>query len=568
MGDRYTPIIDISDGTNLAVTAPIVLTNDTLSLNQGGVDHGSLAGLNDDDHGAIYIPYSSLATDIYTLDTASITLTAGTLTALDIIATNDIFVNTNGGRILIGANNDIEFTHNGSVGTLSNLTGQFSIVSSGGIVLAADSGNIGIIASGTTNIGAGSTMTLSADGVINLKPSDDNDDYIVFSTDINIPQIGPESDTNLLQLTINLLTVNGAVTGTGIGTFSEVVADTTGLNTEEVLKIIKPDLVGVGGDHNMLKEFGLALGDGIQYATGRGQIYGISAEDGIRVQFMQFRTQSDGVVNNIQFLADFVELANNVALSVTSADVGSVVPVVKITAGDIVQLGANFREAGPPVRTYPVELYYGYLNDTTDGSFKIIRKDVSSDIVVFKIDHLGNTFLGDGGDTNFAQISATGDLIFVGTAGLPFGECHQTDGATFDVTMTTVNVWAEVDAATTNISATDLNLVTFPDDHYLLCTIAGKYLVTYSFTAEIDSVAGGEQHVESGIMVNGSIQTDRGIGHEQYAAINKQRNLQGHAIIDVPTNGQISLALKNTTSSEKVLTIDHLNITVTQFGGT
>ncbi|KKN27271.1 hypothetical protein LCGC14_0866250, partial [marine sediment metagenome] len=64
------------------------------------------------------------------------------------------------------------------------------------------------------------------------------------------------------------------------------------------------------------------------------------------------------------------------------------------------------------------------------------------------------------------------------------------------------------------------------------------------------------------------IQTDRGLGHEQYAATNKERNLQGHTIIDVPANGQVSLAIKNTASSGKILTIDHLNITVTQVGGT
>lgn len=42
--------IDISDDTNLAVTAPITLTGDTIGLDQSAVDHGSLAGLSDDDH--------------------------------------------------------------------------------------------------------------------------------------------------------------------------------------------------------------------------------------------------------------------------------------------------------------------------------------------------------------------------------------------------------------------------------------------------------------------------------------------------------------------------------------
>ena len=47
---RKSENIDISDDTNLAVTAPIVLTGDTLSLNQAGIDHGSIGGLSDDDH--------------------------------------------------------------------------------------------------------------------------------------------------------------------------------------------------------------------------------------------------------------------------------------------------------------------------------------------------------------------------------------------------------------------------------------------------------------------------------------------------------------------------------------
>ena len=166
-------------------------------------------------------------------------------------------------------------------------------------------------------------------------------------------------------------------------------------------------------------------------------------------------------------------------------------------------------------------------------------------------------------------VNMLGDTFWTGDGtGLPFGEAHQADGSTFDVTMATVDVWVEINAATTNISATELNLVTFPDDHYLQLSKAGKYLVTYSFTAEISSVAGGDQHVESGIMLNDSIQANKGEGHEQYAATNKERNLQGHSIIDVPTNGQISLAIRNTTTGGKDLTIDHLNITVTQLGGT
>ena len=180
-----------------------------------------------------------------------------------------------------------------------------------------------------------------------------------------------------------------------------------------------------------------------------------------------------------------------------------------------------------------------------------------------------NNTLKIGNGTLAFVIEDDGDTFWEGEGtGLPYAEAQQADGLTFDVNMTTVNVWVEIDAATTNITAPEKNLVTFPDDHYLLCLKAGHYLITYSFTAEISSVAGGDQHVESGIMVNDSIQTDKGLGHEQYAATNKERNLQGHTIVDVPADGQISLAVKNTTSGGKALTIDHLNITVTQVGGT
>ena len=160
------------------------------------------------------------------------------------------------------------------------------------------------------------------------------------------------------------------------------------------------------------------------------------------------------------------------------------------------------------------------------------------------------------------------DLSFSGSgSGLPYGECHQTDRSTFNVTMTTQNVYVEVDAATTNINATELNLVTFPDDHYLLVEKAGKYFVAYQFLAEINSVAGGTQHVESAIMVNGTEVANKAIGHNEFSALGVEQNFQGHTILDLAANEQVSLGVVNTTSGAKILSIDHLNITLTQVGG-
>jgi hypothetical protein len=133
--------------------------------------------------------------------------------------------------------------------------------------------------------------------------------------------------------------------------------------------------------------------------------------------------------------------------------------------------------------------------------------------------------------------------------------------------MTTTSTPVEVDAATTNIAATELNLVTFPGDHYLQVDKAGKYLCSYSFTGEIDSVAGGAQHVESGFMIDGVAVANRAIGHATFTALAQEDRLNGTTILTLTANQQVSLYIENTTSDGKVLTIDHLNIVVTQIGG-
>ena len=67
-----TPI-DISSFTNLAVVSPIVLTDDTLSLDETTIDHGTLSGLADNDH----TQYVNAVTDSATID---FTLTGQSIT--------------------------------------------------------------------------------------------------------------------------------------------------------------------------------------------------------------------------------------------------------------------------------------------------------------------------------------------------------------------------------------------------------------------------------------------------------------------------------------------------------
>jgi hypothetical protein len=62
---------------------------------------------------------------------------------------------------------------------------------------------------------AGEANIINDEGQINIKPSGDTDDYLVFSTAADVVQVGVDDDTNLMTLVANTLTVNGTLIGTG-----------------------------------------------------------------------------------------------------------------------------------------------------------------------------------------------------------------------------------------------------------------------------------------------------------------------------------------------------------------
>ena len=166
------------------------------------------------------------------------------------------------------------------------------------------------------------------------------------------------------------------------------------------------------------------------------------------------------------------------------------------------------------------------------------------------------------------KVESDGDTFWLGDeTGIPYGSMYQTGGGTFTTTLTDQSTWYELDAAVTNINAGELNLVTFPDDHYLRVSKAGRFTIQYTASVEINSVAGGAQHVELGIMVNG---TEQGPGrsHWSFEATSTENDYGGIAILDLAINDEISIGAINDTSAAKILTVDHLNIVVTMVGGT
>jgi len=100
----------------------------------------------------------------------------------------------------------------------------------------------------------------------------------------------------------------------------------------------------------------------------------------------------------------------------------------------------------------------------------------------------GSTTIGDGGTTNYLQISPTGDSIFHGSGGLVFGEIYGYDtNTTLAIANTGIANKVIVNAFDTNGLANNMT----PDatNNILTCDVIGKYLCTVS--AVIASTGGG-----------------------------------------------------------------------------
>ena len=174
----------------------------------------------------------------------------------------------------------------------------------------------------------------------------------------------------------------------------------------------------------------------------------------------------------------------------------------------------------------------------------------------------GNTRLGDGGTTNYVEIEADGDVIYKGGAGVVYGEMGAMDAA--QVITISNNNPTEID---TGLIGGHLHNVTFPDDHYLTISIAGKYACFWNISFKSGS-PGGTIEIEGGLMVNGVAQTGAsdGVAHRTIANVNDTGNMGAGAILDLSVNQQVSLYFKNESSTAD-LTMEHASLLITLWGG-
>jgi len=172
-----------------------------------------------------------------------------------------------------------------------------------------------------------------------------------------------------------------------------------------------------------------------------------------------------------------------------------------------------------------------------------------------------------GGSSDYAEISSTGDTVFVGGGGLCFGEIYCNDAAS------TITITASGQANKVQITSFDTNgasnntSVDNTNDHITI-TKAGHYMCNVSIACA-SAAAGGSDRFGFAVYKNN--------GATEFANLHSHRKLSGgggdygsismSGIIDVAVNDTIEVWVWNEDNTDN-LVIDDITLSLIQIGGT
>lgn len=170
--------------------------------------------------------------------------------------------------------------------------------------------------------------------------------------------------------------------------------------------------------------------------------------------------------------------------------------------------------------------------------------------------------IGDSG-TNVAEINhSTGDMRFLGGAGLIFGSFWGNEIAF--VTAGGTGAFSIISDADITVGQT--NNTTFQNNQELAVGFAGMYLVNYSVTAK---GTGANKHLVAAIGVDsggGDVAQSDGRSHAITLG-SAELAISGTAILDLSTNDEVSIMITNETDNTNV-TVEHVSLSTVQVGGT
>ncbi len=170
--------------------------------------------------------------------------------------------------------------------------------------------------------------------------------------------------------------------------------------------------------------------------------------------------------------------------------------------------------------------------------------------------------IGSGGDET--QIGATGDLVFTGGGGLPFGSFWGNDIA--DVIPGGTGSFTTISDGDITVGQT--HLTAFQNNREIDVTNAGMYKVDWSMSVK---ATGANKHIVGGIGVDVGgagvlvIQND-GQNHSVSTG-NAEFGISGTAILDLSASSEVGLMVTNESDNSNV-TVEHVALSVVQVGGT
>ncbi len=168
--------------------------------------------------------------------------------------------------------------------------------------------------------------------------------------------------------------------------------------------------------------------------------------------------------------------------------------------------------------------------------------------------------------TNYTHVSSTGDVVFVGSSGLAFGEIYTYDSGT-TITISTAGIANKVQITSFDTNGASNNATADHTNDHITITKAGKYLATVSLSAETAG-AGGSDEFGFGLFRNN--------GTAEFQNVHSHRELSGgggdtgsvsmSGIVDLAVDDTIEVWCWNEDSTDN-LVVDDITLTLIQVGG-
>ena len=177
------------------------------------------------------------------------------------------------------------------------------------------------------------------------------------------------------------------------------------------------------------------------------------------------------------------------------------------------------------------------------------------------------TTIGDGGTTNYMAVSATGDVIFVGSAGLAYGELSAYDeGDT--IALGGAGIANKAQITTFDVSGPSNNMTPSVAQSHITVDVAGHYLCTVSIHMESTGGGGAKEFGFAVYKNNGTTLFENCHAHRKVAGGGGDTgSVSISGILDLAVSDTIEVWCWNEDDDDDIV-IDDITLTLVQIGGT